>query len=256
MLRFLRLLRKKLIEEQRTRQYIYYAIGEILLVVFGILIALQINNWNEGRKLIHEEEFIIQELINEFDKNLTLIQRDYRGNKGTLGATNDLMEMFLVETEDLSINHLDSLLVTILMNTSFDPSTGVVEEIISTGRLSVLRDDSLRYLITQWPSVLQDQQEDIEIRSVHFQDILLPAISRTVPLKNSNRYFDFEFWSDSYERVQLSRSAFKFDADKFFTLEMEGYLFVHSVNQDYILMNDLNTEEYINQILDRLKEIN
>ncbi|GAB5410290.1 MAG: hypothetical protein BalsKO_26550 [Balneolaceae bacterium] len=256
MLRLFRNTRQKLIEQDNVRKYIWYAVGEILLVMVGILLALQVNNWNEGRKLVQEEEYIIQELINEFDKNLTLLQRDYRGNKATLDATNDLMEMFLAEKEDFSLDHLDSLLVTLLMNTSFDPSTGVVEEIISTGRLSVLRDDSLRYLITQWPSVLRDQQEDIEIRSFHFQEILLPAISRMVPIKNSNRYFDFEFWSDTYERVQLSRSAFKFETDKFFTLEMEGYLFVHSVNQDYILMNDLNTEEYINQILDRLKEIN
>jgi len=37
--------------ENKTRKYLKYAIGEIALVVIGILIALQINNWNEGRKL-------------------------------------------------------------------------------------------------------------------------------------------------------------------------------------------------------------
>lgn len=50
MLRFFRTIRKKLIEEDNVRKYLLYAIGEILLVVIGILIALQVNNWNEERK--------------------------------------------------------------------------------------------------------------------------------------------------------------------------------------------------------------
>jgi len=50
MLKFFRTIRKKLIEQQNVRKYLLYAIGEILLVVIGILIALQVNNWNEERK--------------------------------------------------------------------------------------------------------------------------------------------------------------------------------------------------------------
>ena len=50
MLKFFRHIRKKLIEEDNVRKYLLYAIGEILLVVIGILIALQVNNWNEERK--------------------------------------------------------------------------------------------------------------------------------------------------------------------------------------------------------------
>lgn len=50
MLTFLRRIRRSLIDSGATRKYLIYAIGEIALVVIGILIALQINNWNEGRK--------------------------------------------------------------------------------------------------------------------------------------------------------------------------------------------------------------
>ena len=49
MLRFFRQLRKDQLMSEMTRKYILYAIGEILLVVIGILIALQINNWNQQR---------------------------------------------------------------------------------------------------------------------------------------------------------------------------------------------------------------
>ena len=51
MIKFFRHIRKRILTENKTGRYLKYAIGEIVLVVFGILIALQINNWNEERKL-------------------------------------------------------------------------------------------------------------------------------------------------------------------------------------------------------------
>ena len=51
MLKFFRRIRRKLLNEGSLRKYLVYAIGEILLVMVGILLALQVNNWNEGRKL-------------------------------------------------------------------------------------------------------------------------------------------------------------------------------------------------------------
>jgi hypothetical protein len=62
MLRYFRIIRKKLIEQDKVRKYLLYAIGEILLVVIGILIALQINNWNEMQKQKEISKETIQNL--------------------------------------------------------------------------------------------------------------------------------------------------------------------------------------------------
>ena len=59
MIKFFRHIRQNLIMENKTSKYFKYAIGEIVLVVIGILIALQINNWNENRKNnLWEQQFL------------------------------------------------------------------------------------------------------------------------------------------------------------------------------------------------------
>ena len=60
-------IRQKLVSGNRFRKYFIYALGEILLVVVGILIALQVNNWNEGRKQNIKEEFIIERFLTDLD---------------------------------------------------------------------------------------------------------------------------------------------------------------------------------------------
>ena len=57
-------------EQNKTSRYFKYAIGEIILVVIGILIALQINNWNENRKENIHEARLKSELMKEFERDL------------------------------------------------------------------------------------------------------------------------------------------------------------------------------------------
>ena len=63
MIKFFRHIRQNLIMENKTSKYLKYAIGEIILVVIGILIALQVNNWNENRKLIKQHKALTLSLI-------------------------------------------------------------------------------------------------------------------------------------------------------------------------------------------------
>lgn len=72
MIKFFRRIRKSLINQSRMRKYFFYAIGEIVLVVIGILIALQINNWNEQQKLKLKEEAALVNILNSIEGDLEL----------------------------------------------------------------------------------------------------------------------------------------------------------------------------------------
>lgn len=70
MIPFFKRIRKKMADDNRPIKYIRYAIGEIVLVVIGILIALQINTWNEQRKARITEVDLLQQLINGLSQDL------------------------------------------------------------------------------------------------------------------------------------------------------------------------------------------
>ena len=64
--------------ENKIGKYFKYAIGEIVLVVIGILIALSINNWNQERILRNEEQTIVKSIYNEYLQNKTIIKKQLR----------------------------------------------------------------------------------------------------------------------------------------------------------------------------------
>ena len=82
MIRFFSKIRMNLLEKSKVTRYLAYAVGEIILVVVGILIALQVNNWNEGRKDRESEIQILKEIhsnlhtdLEEFERNIRTFER-------------------------------------------------------------------------------------------------------------------------------------------------------------------------------------
>ncbi|TFV95649.1 hypothetical protein E4S40_05355 [Algoriphagus kandeliae] len=76
MIKFFRKIRQDLLSEGKTRKYLKYAIGEIVLVVIGILIALQINNWNENRKIDAKRQIYYRQLLVDLETD-----KDYCKNR-------------------------------------------------------------------------------------------------------------------------------------------------------------------------------
>ena len=133
MLFFLRKIRRKLLQKNRFTTYLLYALGEILLVVIGILIAVSLNNWNQSRKQLIQEEYILQELRKEVAANIELLQFDIQYNIHSLNAAIEMIA--LVQSEKLIEERAkaDSLLVGVYSVSGFDAITGFIDDVISNG---------------------------------------------------------------------------------------------------------------------------
>ena len=76
MIRFFRNIRSGLLKENKFNQYVLYAIGEISLVAIGILLALQVNNWNESRKVDKKEILILKDLRNDLKADIQRLTKE------------------------------------------------------------------------------------------------------------------------------------------------------------------------------------
>ena len=113
MIKFFRIIRQKLLSENKFNKYLVYAIGEIVLVVIGILIALQINNWNENRKKNAQEQFILERLKVDITKDLNDISTELGYIKSNNKELTYCVDVMLGNTESNLSNfrkNLNSLL--------------------------------------------------------------------------------------------------------------------------------------------------
>ncbi len=137
MLKIFRSIRRKYLTEGKTFAYFKYAVGEIFLVVVGILIALQINNWNETRKRVNSEKEILT-TIKKSLVNDTLMFHDAANNAR---RSNDAIKFLL--TKPVFSDSLTTPFIHALSATTFQANTSPFEQLKSLG-LEMVRNDSLR----------------------------------------------------------------------------------------------------------------
>jgi len=138
MIKFFRKFRQNMIKENRVSKYLLYAIGEVILVVIGILIALKINNWNLELANKKEEQTIIKNLNLEFKKNIISIQKYIKHHETILADTRVLMDLVGEPEDVLNKFNLDSLLAQSINYWSYKPSQSVVLDVISSGKLNLI----------------------------------------------------------------------------------------------------------------------
>ncbi len=131
MINFLRRIRRNLLSENKGSIYLIYAIGEVVLVVFGILIAFQIDNWNENKQTRNSEQQYLLALKEEFSFNKveleTVINQNKKNTDSALKiADNTGPENPQITEEEFGILATSSLSVEI----QFNPSQGVLDAII------------------------------------------------------------------------------------------------------------------------------
>jgi hypothetical protein len=157
MINFFRKIRKKMADDNKPLKYMRYAIGEIALLVIGILIALQINTWNEERKDSKKEFILLKQMKADFETNQQFIEEGLEEVKIhtimlqlTLNHTGPEVEMPEPEILD-SIDNLNY--------TSLELVYGTINLNLTTDQKDILKNDTLKTLLSSFPGLYASYKE-------------------------------------------------------------------------------------------------
>ncbi|WP_370281141.1 DUF6090 family protein, partial [Robiginitalea marina] len=151
-----------LLAENKINRYLLYAFGEIVLVVIGILIALQVNTWSENQKSHAKKEALLRALSVEFNANLKQLDSVNYFNARVVQATRKFFVLTLEQAKQVSDDSLRIWLSETIYLWTFDPQNGALRSGIASGDVHLIQNDTLVNLLFSWQDVVADAAENEE----------------------------------------------------------------------------------------------
>ena len=235
MIRFFRKIRQNLLLESKTGKYLKYAFGEIVLVVIGILIALQINNWNEQVK----QDKSIDDHLEILNQNLTEDQIQLQDLKqkiieSKLAADSAMSQMMTIKPMiDIQLKKYLSMLQ---LEFKFSPNTNAIEIINQSNEIPALN-NKLRTAILDYYSLIEKNKEREHISNTQIQSKYEPYINKNYPsiFQKNN---EWEFIATFYKNDPRPTSII--DNEQFLNDKMLEALLVSRYYQTVSLENFYN----------------
>jgi len=155
MIGILKNLRKNLFKGNKVSRYLLYALGEIILIVLGILLALGINNWSEDTKLVNKEQFYLSGLKDEFETSKArlevLIDVNRSNYQNAEAIANFISSQNVPEEAELSMLLYKAFSYDVVYN----PNNALLDEILNSGGFKTISNPELRKHLTSWQSRVQ-----------------------------------------------------------------------------------------------------
>lgn len=231
MMKLFRKIRQRLLSENKFSKYLIYAIGEILLVVIGILIALQINIWNENKKNTKKEIFHLENILSSLQDDLDYqispcIEKTERQIDGF-----DLLESRFYERNNISNDSIKRLLFQFMAQWDLVLNTVAFDNLKSTG-MDILSNDSIK---TKLLTLYGLEYKYVKSLQAYYD------MSHYDRFTSSPTIGNIDWWKFSDEDKQ----ALKNDKQLFLVMKSEA---------NYSLPNYLDKLEYIKPISQQLIE--
>ena len=243
MIKFFRKIRQKMLTENKFSKYMLYAIGEIILVVIGILIALSINNWNQERIQKLEEQTIVKNIHNEYLQNKTILKRRIEEAELCEAALKQLMNIIGKDEDYLKKQNVDSLLFYAIDPPIFRPSENTISGLIQSGRLELLQNQDLVNLIYNWRRTM----EALTDRTIRFTAILdneiYPYLSKKYSFKDIDAYGPLN-WK---EKSSLKVDKFQIFKEIEFENMTDEFLYWMADNKNLFIELDLLIDKILKE---------
>ena len=142
-------------EQNKTSSYLKYAIGEIVLVVIGILIALQINNWNENRKDRANESVYLKELLKDFEINLQKSIEVTSRIEEVIPSLSGLLEQSALENPTISLDSINNAFKFLNSMPAYSSTDRAYNNLIGSGDFKLITNSDIKNAIADYYKYLE-----------------------------------------------------------------------------------------------------
>jgi hypothetical protein len=178
MIKFFSKIRQKTLTENKLSKYLIYAIGEIILVVIGILIAIQLNEWRNDSVNTKQNQKVLLSLKTDFEVSLRRLDTVYYHQDKSF-------KKFIISKNLIdSVNYVtDNTIFRENLSHggygySFNPINGALRSAISSGDIHLIENDRLIELLFSWEDLVIDSYEEIEILEKLSNETYWPLIHK------------------------------------------------------------------------------
>ena len=149
----------------KIKSYLLYAIGEIVLVVVGILIALQINTWNEQYKDRQQEQVYYCKLLEDVNQDQLLLEKLMVENESRIKASNEMIQLLQQESPGRKevVNKMRAAIAKITF--TFKASLAAFNDLKSSGSLRIIKDSDLKSRLLNYYSSMEGYADVIDTNS-------------------------------------------------------------------------------------------
>lgn len=232
---------KKILETLKLKWAEYLL--EVIVITLGILGAFTLNNWNENRQTNNDERKVLLALKNEFTKNQALIGEAVSSHKTIEDQAKELLEIIGPESILTDLEKFNSLLGAMTYPPRYNPSNAVLNTVISSGDLSLIQNDVLKYSISSLTGLLADYEHWIKVDYNNLHDHTGPFIIKNYSFKN----FPYA--------ATLGQSKFDFDPLKLIrSSELESSITLRWLNAKNLNRIATNIQEQQAKLIEPIEE--
>ncbi len=180
--------------ENKTGKYFKYAIGEIILVMIGILLALQVNNWNNNQIEKKKEANYIKNIHKEFQLNNKQLDTVILYHNKVYNGAIKILNLTPIDIQGVNKDSLSFYISETFNHYTFNPQQSSVNSLTNTSSFEIISNLELRELLQEWDELVKDyQEEEILMREYSF-DNYIPYFSKNISFlafTNNANIFDF-----------------------------------------------------------------
>jgi len=204
MIKFFRKIRQNLLMENKTGKYFKYAIGEIILVVIGILIALQVNNWNIEKTDKNKETKYLSNIVLDLKKDISRLDFLIEFRKDRLIGDQKIVE-HINGNKINDLNKLSKYVVNSLMENNFSPNNTTFLELSNSGNLNLISNDSIKFLLLELEEVYKTNKLNIEHETFDYREYISKPANKNI---NIDQLFPVFLGTKTIEEQKITLDDF------------------------------------------------